>query len=370
MFNFLFSLLTAVLPLILFTLTDSPSTSGYVMTTFMLSLLFIRVLLIRYHFNLKRTAVLGLFFYTFGFFLLLVSSNSVGYFYIGSILLGIGVGAVAPVLITMITSINDGTKKMVGLHNSFMAVASATAPIVGVSIYYSFLNSYLYLVLFILSTTILLASFFIKFNKQAAPKNDAEIRVAGALLKTEYLSSFSIFLMVSISYGSIIAYLPIYLEQQNLRIDIFYLFFWSFFIISQVYIPRINKIIEEKFLLLICVFLIGISTFLISVANNHIGFILIAAVFGFSFGALTNLFYNKIALVKDEKFKTGAFSIFGLMSYLGVGLGSFIFSFVANVSLSLLFIVSSIFPLFALMFLSFFYLVKKGDYKRKVQGDD
>lgn len=92
--------------------------------------------------------------------------------------------------------------------------------------------------------------------------------------------------------------------------------------------------------------LLSISTFVISVSESYFEFIPIAIVFGFCYGALTNLFYIRIALVKDERLKSNAFSILGLMSYLGVGLGSFIFSSVADASLSLLFICSSIFPIF------------------------
>ncbi|MBE1555101.1 MFS transporter [Sporosarcina limicola] len=362
-FNFLFSLLTTILPLLVFAITNSSATSGYILSTFMISLLLIRILLIKYNFKLNNIAITGLVFYSLGFFLLLIASSNILYFYIGATLLGIGVGAVAPVLITLITSINENTNKMVGLHNSFMGAASATAPFAGVYFYYNFPSFYLYSMLFTLSISVLLISFFIKLNNEDSnseklnkPANNSVIAV---FLNKEYLSNYSIFLLVSISYGSIIAYLPIYLEQISLRIDIFYFLFWAFFIISQVYVPRIKKVINERYLLALFMLLLSISTLLISILNNYIGLITIAVTFGFCYGALTNLFYIRIAVVKDEKLKTNAFSIFGLMSYLGVGLGAFIFISIADVSLRLLFVVSSMFPIVGLLLILILYLVER-----------
>ncbi|SDZ26449.1 Cyanate permease [Evansella caseinilytica] len=371
-FNFLFSLLTAILPLLVYDLTKTPSTSGYVLTTFMLALIASRLLLFKFYIKELILLKFGLFFYCLGFVVLTIFSNYLLPFYVGAVFFGIGVGTVAPALLTMITNIDGNKKLMIGLHNSFMGVASAIAPLVGVFLFYNIEQKlYLYFSLFFLALTILIPSFFVKagISDNDDSKNSTS-KFNKRIFKLDYLSNYFTFLLTSISYGSIIAYLPILLEQINLRIDMFYFFFWSFFVLAQLYMPAICSYLSEKLLMTLSILIIALSTVLLGFSSNDVLLIFNAVMFGFSYGGLMNIFYNRIAMVKDNKSKTNAFSIFGLMSYLGVGLGAMLLSPIANNSLTKVFIISAIFPVGALIINLLFASIsnKRAEWKTRLRA--
>ncbi|MFC0561413.1 MFS transporter [Halalkalibacter alkalisediminis] len=344
MFNFLFSLLTAILPLLVFDITSSVATSGYVLSTFMVALLGTRIVLLTHEIDAYLLLKIGLTAYCLGFLLLLVNATAITMFYLGAIMFGMGVGIVAPILITIITGMSQKPNAAVGWHNSLLGVASAIAPILGVSLYYFFDNrGFLYLIMTILSITTLGLAIFIR--RIGDKKIFKKTKINGEAFSKEYIPSYIIFLLTSISYGAVIAFSPIFFEMIGLRVDVFYFFFWSFFILAQLSMLKIKEKIAENKLLNISILFIFMSSLSIVFTTNYAMLILTAIVFGVSYGGIMNLFYNRIAIVKESKAKSDAYSIFGLMSYLGVGLGSMILSPIANHSLMVLFIISSLFPL-------------------------
>jgi len=112
---------------------------------------------------------------------------------------------------------------------------------------------------------------------------------------------------------------------------------------------KISDYLSEIFLLPISVFLIALSTFLLGATTNYVLLLFNALVFGFFYGGVMNLFYNRIAKVEDTTSKTDTFSIFGLMSFLGVALGSILLGSIANKSLEYVFYAAAIFPICALI---------------------
>lgn len=369
-FNFLFSLLTAILPLLVYEISEDAGTSGSVLTAFMLALLGSRFLLFKMYIREGRLLKFGLAFYSFGFALLIFNSSHLVTFYIGAIFFGVGVGVVAPALLTLITNASQKPTLAVGLHNSFMGVASATAPFLGLFLFYSMEDKrYLYAVLFCIALTILIPSLLVEKTGEIHKKSDRFIKKFDKqLLKLDYLSNYLSFLLTSVSYGSIIAFLPILLEQINLRIDVFYLFFWTSFILSQIYMTSICRYISEKIVMSFSILSITITTLLLSITSHYTLLILNAVLFGFCYGGLMNIFYNRIANIKDNKSKTDAFSIFGLMSYFGVGLGSFLLSSIASVSLPMVFMVAAIFPIIAfLVNILFSYFSRKRSKRSNMQ---
>src|SRR5699024_1193145 len=108
-----------------------------------------------------------------------------------------------------------------------------------------------------------------------------------------------------------------------------------------------RKYDTEGILLPGSIILTMVSMYFISFATNVALFILAAIRFGFFFGGLMKLFYSKIAVLRNNRSKINAFVLFGLMSYFGVGLGSFILTPMAARSLTKVFLISSFFPLSA-----------------------
>src|SRR5699024_3474594 len=95
-FHFLFSLLTDILPLLVYAITGNTSSSGYVLATFMFALLGARVYLLKYDVEEVRLLKVGLLLYSSGFGLLLIGSTTLFVFFISALLFGIAVGIIAP----------------------------------------------------------------------------------------------------------------------------------------------------------------------------------------------------------------------------------------------------------------------------------
>lgn len=246
-FHFLFSLLTAILPLLVYGITGNPATSGYVLATFMFALLGSRVYLLKYDVEEVRLLKVGLLFYSSGFGLLLIESTTLFVFFIGALLFGIAVGIIAPALITLVTSSGNQTQKMVGIYNSLMGIASAIGPFAGLSLFYKVDTVDLYLILFLTSLTIFIPSLLIEMEQEREKTNANPFRKE--IFSLEYMVYYISFLLISISYGAIIAFSPILFEHVHVRVDIFYFFFWSFFILSQIYMETIRKYVTEGILL-------------------------------------------------------------------------------------------------------------------------
>lgn len=349
-FNFLFSLLTAILPLLVYEISGNAITSGYVLGTFMVALLCTRIFLLKVYFKETVLLKVGLSLYCLGFSLLILDASSLFLYFLGAAVLGISVGIISPLLITIISSRSGNTKLQVGLHNSFMGVGSAIAPFFGLFLYYQMDEMmYLYLILFLISLTIAIPGFLIKEDATEIKFKSRIKSIDKSVFSKEYVVNYLSFLLISVSYGSIIAFLPILFGEMNLRIDIFYFFFWVSFLIAQVYMIKISDYLSEIFLLPISVFLIALSTFLLGATTNYVLLLFNALVFGFFYGGVMNLFYNRIAKVEDTTSKTDTFSIFGLMSFLGVALGSILLGSIANKSLEYVFYAAAIFPICALI---------------------
>src|SRR5699024_7755219 len=144
-----------------------------------------------------------------------------------------------------------------------------------------------------------------------------------------------------------------------------FLFFWSFFILSQIYMETIRKYVTEGILLPGSIILTAVSMYFISFATNVALFILAAILFGFFYGGLMNLFYNNIAVLRNNRSKKNAFALFGLMSYFGVGLGSFLLTPMAARSLTKVFLISSFFPLSAFMIYVTYSLMQRSKVNAK-----
>ncbi|MDC3425121.1 MFS transporter [Aquibacillus sp. 3ASR75-11] len=365
-FNFLFSLLTAILPLIVFSITNSSATSGYVMTVFMVSLLTVRFILFYKYVEPILLNKFGVISYCLGFLLLVFYYDQIIAFYIGSVFLGVGVGVVGPILLTMLTDASSD-KKAVSYHNMLMALASATGPVLGVYMLNK-LKENMYPILFAMGATMVIVSFLFgkgKVNEEKSESN--ELNLKAIILNKDYASNLLIFLISSINYGCIIAYLPILLDINDLRIDYFYLAFWICFVLAQIFVPRLGVKFKLPTLLYLFLFVLSVSIMLIGYAGSYWLLLPLGGIFGFGYGALMNVFYSIIAAVNEQRFKADAYSLFGIMSYVGVGIGAFLFSPLAEKSLSLIFVISGIITVVVLIAK---YLVDFINIRKKVNGKE
>lgn len=364
-FNFLFSLLTAILPLIVFSITNSSATSGYVMTVFMVSLLTVRFILFYKYVEPILLNKFGVISYCLGFLLLVFFYDQIIAFYIGSVFIGAGVGVVGPMLLTMLTDATSD-KKAVSYHNMLMALASASGPVLGVYMLNK-LEENMYPILFIMGATMVIVSFLLGKGKVNGKSKSNGLNLKAILLNKDYASNLLIFLISSINYGCIIAYLPIFLDINDLRIDYFYLAFWLCFVLAQIFVQRLIVKFKLTTLLYLFLFALSVSIMLIGYAGSYWLLLPMGGIFGFGYGALMNVFYNIIAAVNEQRFKADAYSLFGIMSYIGVGIGAFLFSPLAEKSLSLIFVISGIITVVVLITK---YLVNFINIRKKVAGKE
>ncbi|MEW9501028.1 MFS transporter [Jeotgalibacillus marinus] len=345
MFNFLFMSLTSILPLLVFSLSNSSASSGYVMATFMLALITVRVYLFYKYIPLKFLSRVGIISYCLGFLVLVMFSETMLSFYIGAVFLGMGVGIVVPILLTLLTKSATNRNGMINYHNILLALASSTGPFIGMYLFDNLARQQLYQILLYMGLSMVLVSLFLGKDPKQENTSMRGLNLKAIFLNKNYSVNFFVFFITSINYGCIIAYLPILLGIREMRIDFFYSIFWLCFALAQIYTSKLAKRVNEKKLMYLFLLVLTICTATLAIVGEYKFLIPIGGLFGFCYGALTNLFYNNIALIDEEKYKTDAFSIFGLMSYLGVGVASFSLSPIAEYSLSLTFLLAALFTL-------------------------
>lgn len=320
--NFIFMMLTTLLPILVFNISNSATDIGTVLTLFMISLLIMRLICLKKNIKPDLAIVLGSALFLIGFVLMESFTASLSIFYIGSILFGFSIGLVPPALLTMLTNTEKSAEKNVSKYNIIIAFASATAPFIGES-FMEKNSDKLFMVWIIGALIMLLLSFvsFFKYKSETILKEERyEEKGTNIFRFKEYRRMFLLLLLSSISYGAIVTYLPVYLYSGGYSIGIYYLFFWGAYILAQ----YANKFIQidkyENKLIGILLLLLALSELTISFTSNAIILYLSGFIYGISYGLIYNTFYLKISRIRPEQTKNNAYAIIGLMSYVGVGL--------------------------------------------------
>ncbi len=229
--NFVFSMLTTLLALIVFNINKSTTDINIVMSTFISSLLIIRMLSLVNLLKPRTEIILGSALFAVACFILLFNHKSMYMMFVGSILFGVSIALVPPAILVLLSANERNRSYNVGIYNAIVAVASVFSPIIGENIYYN--NPYLlFTAWFLLALVMTIMSLLLKREAHNTEKLNEKtlFNLKNVFSNKIFRMSFVVLLFSSITYGSIVSYLPIYFEKINLSIGYYYLFFWSGYI--------------------------------------------------------------------------------------------------------------------------------------------
>lgn len=321
--NFIFMMLTTLLPILVFNITRSTTDVGGVLTVFMISLLLVRIISLKRYMDPVLAVVAGCILFFCGFLLLFYFQKNLIVFYGGSILFGVSIGLVPPAILTLLTREASESKKNISMYNLIIAFASASAPFVGEVMYKDFTKTLFGFWICSAFAMSVLATYLLFKDK---PKNKKIIQVKQEELPIfkdlrSYGQQFLPLLFSSISYGAIVTYLPIYFDEFGYSIGIYYFLFWVAYVAVQ-YLRSITNRLNANRRRGLLLILAGCasSLLLLSFISNVLIVYFSGFCYGFMYGLIYNVFYMEASNIKDERVKNNTYAIIGLMSYIGVGL--------------------------------------------------
>lgn len=158
-----------------------------------------------------------------------------------------------------------------------------------------------------------------KDNEESTTNYKAIYNFKKVVSNTKFQISFVILLFSSISYGSIVAYLPVYFETLSLSIGIYYLFFWAGYILIQF----VRKIRYSFYTVLCTLLFVSFGQLSLVLFEATLLVYFFAWIYGLGYGSLFKVFYVEIGNFNTEEERSIGFSILSLISYIGVGIAPF-----------------------------------------------
>lgn len=342
--NSTFSMLTTLLPLLIYQVDNSTSQVELVLMTFMISLLITRIILFLKTYSFKQFLIVGSVSYSVAF-LILTLADKIFMFYIGAAFFGLSFAILAPLLLTYLSRT---LKNATTVYNLLIAFSAAISPLIGEIVYFSY-GRWISVIWLFISFVCLILNFYIALkssNIESEAKDNHGITKHTISAFKEILISL---LLISIPYGAIITYLPLYLSKTNYSIGMFYSLFWLSYAGASYTIGRFINVFFKDRIKIISIILMIFSVLSLVFADSMIGTYIAAVLFGLGFGSVFNIFYGEVAEIKNDYEKNNGYAIIGLMSYLGVGIAPVLLSSFSD-NLSHTFLVSISFLVFAIFY--------------------
>ncbi len=347
--NFVFSMLTTLLALIVFNINKSTTDINIVMSTFISSLLIIRMLSLVNLLKPRTEIILGSALFSVACFILLFNYKSMYMMFVGSILFGVSIALVPPAILVLLSANERNRSYNVGIYNAIVAVASVFSPIIGENIYYN--NPYLlFTAWFLLALVMTIMSLLLKREAHNTEKLKEKtlFNLKNVFSNKIFRMSFVVLLFSSITYGSIVSYLPIYFEKINLSIGYYYLFFWSGYILVQF----LNQVVYNFNIVILALIFVLTGQLSLVFLNECILIYLFAFVYGLGYGSLFKVFYVGIGNFEKEEERSIGFATIGLISYIGVGIAP-VFLIPFNTSWEMIFLGNTCYTIIAMLIFLF-----------------
>ena len=351
-------MLTTLLSLIVYNINYSTSDINVTMITFMSSLLLTRLMSLGGFLKARTEIILGSCAFILGCLILVVVHNSMSFMFAGAILFGLSIGLIPPAILVLLSEKDLQRDSNLGIYNIIVALASVFSPLIGEGLYN--LNAeLLFIGWFVFSIVMGIMSLLIKkstYNKEASKKSLA-LNLKSVMFNKQFQISFVVLLFSSISYGSVVSYLPVYFDSLGYSIGIYYFSFWSGYIIVQ-FVKRVSFNFRVILFALFFILLGQLSLVLIKIQYIIYTFTFI---YGVGYGSLFKSFYINIGNFENEYERGVGFSIIGLISYIGVGIAP-VFLMPFNHGWEYLFFGNSFYSLIALI--AFSLLWKGSEYDK------
>lgn len=250
--NSLFMMLTTLLPVLIYNMTKSTTYVGEILTTFMISLVIIRVFCMRYDIKTRYLFLFGSVTFTIGFLLIYAINNNIWIYYLGAIFFGASIAVLSPTLLTILTNSTSDNTKNISVYNSLIAISSAISPIAAELLLkrsLSFITTCWLIGVVILLSISIYMFLIMRMNYEVTINDISEKKLVCKnkifVLRT-YKNILIILFLTSISYGAIISYLPVYYTTVKNSIGVFYLFFWGCYVLAQGISNRVaNKLKKD-----------------------------------------------------------------------------------------------------------------------------
>jgi MFS family permease len=341
--NFLFfvsmHLLTVPLPLYVERIGGGPSQVGLMMGTFALAAILARPYVGRLVDRLggKPSLLLGSLVFAIGPLLYSVS-RSVPALVVARFLQGFGISATSTAYIVIITALAPHGRRgeAIGLSAAAMPVALMIAPAIGASL----LESWGFVPLFILSASVaalsLLTAVFVSEPRSTNRNDHSDGEGEGAFfpvlcLRSVWVPSGAMGVM-AVTYGSILTFLPLSAIQQGIgNPGLFFTAYGLAVIAAQILAGRVSDLVGRHRVIVPAMVLLALAFPVLALVRSLPLLLGVAVLYGLGFGGAR---VNLNALMVDTvpaSIRGMAMSIAYGSFDLGVGLGSYLLGWVAQI---------------------------------------
>ena len=332
-------LLTVPLPLYVEHIGGGPSQVGLVMGVFAVAAILARPYVGRLVDRLggKPSLLLGSLLFTIGA-LLYVVSHSVPTLLVGRFLQGLGISASSTAFIALIAALAPPGRRgeAIGLSAAAMPIALMTAPAMGASL----LESWGFVPLFVLSAFVsalsLLTAVFISEPQSTDCDDHNGEEGEGAFfpvlrLRSVWVPSGAMGVM-AVSYGSILTFLPLFAIQQG--VDNPGLFFTAYgltVIAAQFLAGRVSDRVGRHRMIVPAMVLLALAFPVLALVRSLPLLLGVAVLYGLGFGGARATLNALMVDTVPASIRGMAMSIAYGSFDLGVGLGSYLLGWVAQI---------------------------------------
>ena len=320
--SFYFLLIT--LPFYIQKLGGSESQIGYIIGVFTISAVFLRPFIGREvdKHGRKKLLVAGISIFLVSM-VLYDYTKDVTSLLLLRILHGIGWGAATTAASTLIADIAPPSRRgeALGIFGMSSNVAMAIGPFLSIIL----LKAYDYPLLFAVCTAIAFVSLLLVLPIS----EEAVIRPKTPLFSKEALFPSGLMFTISLTYGSIVSFLPLYQAKQGMaNPGIFFSVFAVTLILVRAVGGKISDIKGRKFVIVPGMIMITLGLWLVATAGSLAAFLAAALLYGLGFG----LFHPAMmALLVDRVSPQGRGAAMGTFTAafdLGIGIGSIVMGMV------------------------------------------
>ena len=332
-------LLTVPLPLYVKQIGGGPSQVGLVMGTFAVAAILARPYVGRLVDKLggKPSLLLGSLILAIGP-LLYIASRSVSALLVARFLHGFGISASSTAYIIIIAALAPPGRRgeAIGLSAAAMPVALMTAPAIGASL----LESWGFIPLFILSASVaalsLFTAFFIAEPRSAGRNDPSDEESEGAFFQVIRLRSVWVpsaaMAVLAVGYGSILTFLPLFAIQQGINNPgLFFTAYGLTLIAVQVLAGRVSDRVGRHRVIVPAMVLLAFALLGLASVQSLPLLLGVAVLYGLGFGSaratLNALMVDRVPASIRGMAMSIAYGSFDL----GIGLGSYLLGWVAQI---------------------------------------
>lgn len=237
---------------------------------------------------------------------------------------GIGWGAATTAATTLIADISPQHRR--GEAMGVFGMSANVAMAIGPSLSFVLLYAYSFSMLFAASAAIALAALLL-----VLPVSEAVVVHPKAPLfsKEAFFPSILMF-AVTLTYGSIVSFLPLFIQKQGITANpgIFFTVFAITLIIVRVVAGKLSDIKGRRFVLIPGMVLVSVALVVLSTADSLLIFLVSAFIYGLGFGSVHPTLIAFLVDRVGEKGRGAAMGTFTAAFDLGIGAGSILLGMV------------------------------------------